>query len=320
MIGKALPEYRLKPPEHFCPETSSGIKLLKVVLWVFGLLATSVPVSSYAQRESSAFLREHLEHSHIALMPEWRPDDVSTFRPLKPSVVAWGNDAVHLTNADAQLKTLAQDYRAIGIKLQACNVWMLTATARVLHEHPEYQAAVCVDVAGERIVPGWLDGKHKGTPAYWGCTSHPLFRKQLEERVRAGIASGANMLHLDDHLGTSAAANHSGGCFCEYCVRGFREWLRMSYTREELARRGIAGIGSFDYRGAVIKAGFATRDAYKQGMWKKTVPFRDDFLAFQRDAAAALVQRLGRRGDGRRAGPGRRQLVQPVAYPARHVT
>ncbi|MHC5054867.1 MAG: hypothetical protein ACYTKD_09140 [Planctomycetota bacterium] len=106
------------------------------------------------------------------------------------------------------------------------------------------------------------------------------------------------MLHLDDHLGTSAAANHSGGCFCGHCMSGFREWLAGKVTageisREELARKGVADVGTFDYRALVRGAGFATRESYKKAFWARKVPLRDEFLAFQRDAAAAFVKELG---------------------------
>jgi hypothetical protein len=243
--------------------------------------------------DGDSLLQRDLKHSHIALMPEWRPDDIGAFRPLRPSVVAWGNDAVHCRDNLQPLEKLARDYRELGIQLQSCNVWMLTATARVLHDEPQYRDAVCVDIAGQRIVPGWLDSNYKGVKPYWGCTNHPLFRRQLAERVRIGIASGANMLHLDDHLGTSAAANHSGGCFCDFCLKGFRAWLQQNLTPSELAAKGIADLKTFDYRATVRDAGFVDRKTYMQGTWRNEVPLREEFLAFQRDAAAQLVRQLG---------------------------
>ena len=161
------------------------------------------------------------------------------------------------------------------------------------HDEPQYRDAVCVDVAGQPIVPGWLDSDYKGVKPYWGCTNHPLFRRQLAERVRLGIASGANMLHLDDHLGTSAAANHSGGCFCAFCMKGFHIWLQQNFTPNESAAKGIATAKTFDYRATVRDAGFVDRKTYMQGTWQKNVPLRGEFLAFQRDAAAEFVRQLG---------------------------
>ncbi len=257
------------------------------------LLAIAPSVGSGEERAAAALLKQELKHSHIALMPEWKPKDIATFRPLHPSVVAWGSDAVHSLGNPQALRKLTEGYRELGIRLQACNVWMLTATSRVLHDKSEYQDAVCLDIAGERIVPGWLDGTYKGVKSYWGCTSHPLFRTQLVERVRAGIESGANMLHLDDHLGTCAAVNHSGGCFCDYCMAGFRDWLRTNLDETELAQKDIADVKTSDYRDMVRKAGFTTREAYKKGTRQKKIPLREEYLAFQREAAARFVRELG---------------------------
>lgn len=256
------------------------------------MLIAAIARGANQERKQPSEMLGRLKHSHIALMPGWEPDNLAAFRPLRPSVVAWGNDPVHGLNDPRRRRERAHDYRKLGIKLYACSVWMLTATARVLHDTPEYQDAVCVDVAGERIVPPWLDSNHKGVRPYWGCTNHPLFRKQLTERVRAGIAGGGNMLHLDDHLGTAAAAEHAGGCFCEYCMKGFRVWLGKNLTKSELAKEGVSNIRDFDYRDAVRKAGFTTRQTYRKGRWQKKIPLRDEFLAFQRDAAVDFVKQL----------------------------
>ncbi|MHC5054868.1 MAG: hypothetical protein ACYTKD_09145 [Planctomycetota bacterium] len=99
-------------------------------------------------------------------MPGWLPDDTNDFAPLRPSVVAWGNDPVHAGGNPGPARRRAEQFRAIGVKLLATNVWMLTATDRVLHDKPEYQDAVCLDVAGERIVPAWLDSSYKGVRPY----------------------------------------------------------------------------------------------------------------------------------------------------------
>ncbi len=68
---------------------------------------------------------------------------------------------------------------------------------------------------------------------------------------------------------------------------------RNAKVQEELARKGVADVARLDYRAMVRDAGFTTREAYKKGFWARKVPLRDEFLAFQRDAAAAFVKELG---------------------------
>ena len=239
-------------------------------------------------------LSDELEHSYIALMPEGEPEDIRTYAPLGPSVVAWGNDPVGRMDQPEELKAKMDAYKDLGIKLLASNVWMLTATGGVLYEQPEFQDAVCLDIEGSRIVPAWLvDGEYRGVRYYWGCTNHPLFRAQLIERAVAGITAGANMLHLDDHLGTSAAADHSGGCYCDYCMEGFRAWLEQHFSGQELDGKGIADIGTFDYRELLRSEGYSTREQYSAGLRSNEVPLREEFLVYQREAAAGFVNQLG---------------------------
>jgi hypothetical protein len=234
-----------------------------------------------------------LRRSHVALMPEGEPGSIDVLAPLHPGVMAWGIDALDYLQRPAELTARFDAYRAIGVDLLACNVWMLTATPRVLHDNPRYQDAVCRDIEGTPIVPRWLDGEYQGVPSYWGCTNHPLFREQLRARARAGIAAGANLLHLDDHLGTAAAAEHSGGCFCDACMAGFAAWLAVPRTREEMSQVQQRGLGpAVDYRQFLREEGITTRADYDAAVRAGSLPLREEFLRFQREMAADFVREL----------------------------
>ena len=60
-----------------------------------------------------------------------------------------------------------------------------------------------------------------------------------------------------------------------------------------MREQGIAELGSRNYGEKVRKAGFTNRESYIKGIWQKKVPLQDEYLAFQRDAAAAFVKDLG---------------------------
>ncbi len=260
--------------------------------WLALVPALAAVVGFGTVHGADSWLQGRLRHSQVALMPEGEPDDVAVLRPLHPGVVAWGTDAVgYLGRPDAMKAHLAA-YRDLGVQLLACNVWMLTATPRVLHDDPRFQDAVCRDIAGDPIVPRWLDGDYQGVKSYWGCTNHPLFREQLLARARAGIAAGANLLHLDDHMGTAAAAEHSGGGFCEYCMRGFRAWLRAHRSAAELAAAGITDPDTFDYRTLLRTGGLTTRARYEAAVQDGRVPLRTEFLTFQREAVIGFIGEL----------------------------
>lgn len=266
------------------------LKVLKSIL-----LLTSIVLLNLSLTGQNKFHQSYFKHSFISLMPEGEPDQVKAFLPLKPSVVAWGKDPL---NSNIQDLTKEFDsYKEIGISQLACNVWMLTATERFMYRNPEYQKAVCRDIAGNPIIPGWLDSEYKGIKPWWGCTNNPLYQKLIKDRVVLGIKSGANMLHLDDHMGTAAAVIHSGACFCDDCMKGFNAWLKANFSKEELKIKGISNIQDFNYAALIKNAGFTTLDSYKKGIAQKKIPLRDEFLSYQLYSAAEFVSELGKIAD-----------------------
>lgn len=76
-------------------------------------------------------------------------------------------------------------------------------------------------------------------------------------------------------------------------MQGFRDWLQANLGDGLLSEMGVVDVKSFDYRERVRKTGFTTREAYKKGTWQNKIPLRNEFFAFQREAAAELVRELG---------------------------
>lgn len=268
-------------------------RLFLAVLAAAGSL-TGRPADEWRPSQLSA---QGLRHSDIALMPEGTPEDYELFRQLRPSVVAWGEDGLAVVGGDeAARRRFAAKFAAyarLGIAHRATNVWMLTATQRFLHAHPEFLDATCVDPWGERILPRWLaDADYQGVKPWWGCTNHPRYQEHLLARMRAGLAAGATMVHLDDHAGTAACAEHAGGCFCPYCLAGFRRWLGEHASRPELAAAGVPDPADFDYADHLRRQGHADRAAFLAAWHREPGPLRRWFLAFQREAAAAFVGRM----------------------------
>lgn len=266
--------------------------------FLFAPLLSCLATALAAEPWPASRLRaEGLRHSAIALMPEGTPSDYGLFARLHPSIVAWGEEGLPaLAGGEAARRRLEQkfaDYRRLGIDHRATNVWMLTATQRHLHSHPALLEATCIDPWGERILPPWLaDAEHEGTKPWWGCTNHPLFAGHLVARMSAGLAAGANLVHLDDHAGTAACAEFAGGCYCRHCLAGFRRWLAEKVTPTELAAAGVADPATFDYGAFVRRQGYAGRAEFLEAWSRRRVPLREQFIAFQRSAATAFVGRL----------------------------
>lgn len=226
--------------------------------------------------------KNHLQHADVVLMPGWENQNVGNAAPLHPKIVAWGEDAVWGT---AERKRNAQKYRAMGVNLIAANVWMLTATKEKLAQSQALQDASCRDIAGDKLIPPWLDDGQ----SYWGCTNQAAFRAQLRQRVRDGMLAGANLLHLDDHLGTVAATAH-GGCFCDACMEGFNHWLAQNISPAQLKALGVRELVHFSYRDYLHDLGVKTRADYLAR--QANLPLQQEYLQFQRAAINDFVQEL----------------------------
>jgi hypothetical protein len=170
-------------------------------------------------------------------------------------------------------------------------MWCLTAGAENIHKDPNLRAACAVDIEGKPVEVPWLfDQTFEGTKTYFGCTNHPAFRRLCAERVRQAMAGKADGLHVDDHLGTAGAAWWQGGGFCDYCMQGFRDYLKRHASASQLQQAGVQQLEGFDYRTLVRKYA-TTRQEYKKVQHQ--IPLMDLFLEFQAEAAAEHTRQLG---------------------------
>lgn len=109
------------------------------------------------------------------------------------------------------------------------------------------------------------------------CTNNPVWREHLVEVAKRSIAWGADGIHIDAWQGTHMSLDKPGnGCFCQYCMEGFREYLRAKYSAEELRGFGILDIDSFNY-GDFIRVQYLT--LYNDTRWE--VPLFRDFETYQ---------------------------------------
>jgi hypothetical protein len=68
-----------------------------------------------------------------------------------------------------------------------------------------------------------------GMREYWACLNNPHWRQVLKSWVRYGIAQGVD--------GFISNYFYRHDCHCEYCVTGFRQYLRERFKAQELRSR-----------------------------------------------------------------------------------
>jgi len=222
--------------------------------------------------------RDALQHSEVVFM--YAADD-EAYKAYQTTFVAWGG---------AHTQEQVKRHHELGIRCTG-SMWCLTAGAKLIHEDPTIRSACAIDIEGKPIPVPWLfDHTHEGTPSYFGCTNHPAFQELCRQRVKEAMAGGADGLHVDDHLGTASPAWWHGGGFCDHCMEGFREYLKVHASQEELQQAGVDSLDDFDYRN-LVKKHASTREDFKKVQSK--IPLYSLFRLFHVEAASEHTRSLG---------------------------
>ncbi|MFZ5832110.1 MAG: hypothetical protein ACOY3P_18655, partial [Planctomycetota bacterium] len=153
-----------------------------------------------------------------------------------------------------------------------------------------------LDINGRPIVPDFK--KHwKGIPAS-GCANNPLYRERFLAEYKRYIDAGADLMQRDEASGNHAVARTGSGCFCEYCMAGFRDYLGDRLTSDELAKVGITDIGGFDYAQYIRRNAIPTGEAGVDWSDEETLdllarkarrgPLSEHFAQFQSESMLAF--------------------------------
>ncbi|MCC7494902.1 MAG: chitobiase/beta-hexosaminidase C-terminal domain-containing protein [Fimbriimonadaceae bacterium] len=139
---------------------------------------------------------------------------------------------------------------------------------------PTYTTARTVNLRGEPLQDPWT----KANGMRWGCVNNPDYAVLFQKHARHLVDLGVDALQMDgvqlNHLLTAY-----GGCFCEHCRAGFREYLAAHATLGELAAWGIHELPRFDY--AAYLLGVGTLPEVGAAQWKGEPALQRHFVDFQ---------------------------------------
>ena len=161
-----------------------------------------------------------------------------------------------------------------------------------------YADLACLNLRGEPVVPTW---KRTWRPpgSLWMCVNNSTLEECYLEYLKSCLDAGAQVMQRDEPSG-NAGAVYWGGCFCEHCMRAFRDYLARNTTPEDRRQLEIGDLGSFDYRELLKRRGAPVGDDFKQydgGRLKQLfIDFQTETtVAFHKRTRQALDEYAGKR-------------------------
>jgi hypothetical protein len=85
-------------------------------------------------------------------------------------------------------------------------------------------------------------------PIYPGCVNNPQYIKNNLEYYVKNVEYGAQVLQRDGAENQYHYARTGEGCFCEYCMADFTEYLKKKVLITTLEEAGITNLDGFNYK------------------------------------------------------------------------
>lgn len=112
---------------------------------------------------------------------------------------------------------------------------------------PNWQDALWRNFEGKLLTYPWVRPPDPFPPEKGEiCTNHPRFLEKKRAETELAMAVSPYAFHIDDPLGTATELS-VGGCFCKYCVAGFRDYLTKNVPLARLREAGVTDPDHFDY-------------------------------------------------------------------------
>ncbi len=161
-----------------------------------------------------------------------------------------------------------------------------------------YAELACVNLEGVPVIPTW---KRAWRPPgnLWMCVNNPTLEELYLTYLKSCLDAGAQVMQRDEPSGNASAVRW-GGCFCEHCMREFRDYLSENTTPEDRAELEIGDLASFNYRELLKRRAAPVGDdfnRYDGGRLKQLfVDFQTETtIAFHKRTRRALDEYAGRR-------------------------
>ncbi|MBM3239772.1 hypothetical protein FJZ31_26105 [Candidatus Poribacteria bacterium] len=253
------------------------------------VMYTSLYCMLSAVTEEIGTVRPFIKASDVVFM--YPAEDPSQYDAYSGTVVGWAGRprTRDVQDVESFRKRVEEGHRR-GMRYCGSDDFLVDFRGFIDFRSDTFMDATCRDLDGNPIRVPWLwDHEYKGHKAYWWCTNNPDYQAYLRDQAERACMAPIDGLHIDDYSGTSACSAYNGGCFCRYCMEGFREHLRQRFSPEQLSEMGIERLNEFDYR-EFLKAKGVTAEQCKKA--RHECPLGEVFQDFQNSRMKHTVREI----------------------------
>ena len=157
-----------------------------------------------------------------------------------------------------------------------------------LHDTPasrSFDVGRTVDLRGEPLKDPWT----KKWGMRFGCPNHPDYAKVFLDHARYALGMGVDHYQMDGVQLNEIMVAY-GGCFCPYCIEGFREHLAAHSTAGQRTQWGLGELSTFNYAKFLLALGTAPNSALN--VVKGPKELRDLFREFQTESGVRFLAKM----------------------------
>lgn len=227
-----------------------------------------------------------------------RPCNMDVYRRYRATGLGWGflpePDRRGLPPDEEMMRDVDEAHRC-GVKFQG-RVELDADWMGMIDFDSNFMESTVRDLDNQPAVTWWAH-TYKGHPSYHFCTNAPGYRHYLMYQLRRVMEAGTDWLMIDSAIPTIGALNtRYGGCFCQHCLRGFRDYLKANLGAADLASYEIDDLDGFDYRKHLLSRGM-TDERYRAEIlaFPPVIPLAKAYFDYQWQEVNALFREFKRR-------------------------
>ncbi len=227
-----------------------------------------------------------------------RPCGMDVYRRYRATGLGWGflaePDRRGLPPDEEMMRDVDEAHRC-GVKFQG-RVELDADWMGMIDFDSNFMESTVRDLNNKPAVTWWVH-TYKGHPSYHFCTNAPGYRHYLMYQLRRVMEAGTDWLMIDSAIPTIGALNaRYGGCFCEHCMAGFRDYLKANLSPATRQLHEIEDLGDFDYREFLLSRGM-TDELYRAEIlaYPPRIPLAREYFNYQWQEVNSLFHEFKRR-------------------------